>query len=111
MKVSTSLGLLLAHLGFLGRPVDLLPQERYTTCSSLFPPKSVVYFIVCIHYTYTQRNIHLHLHPTWLGFLCSFGVNIFNTTCQLKPGSYLNISISIRLKQKAKQRNEVKAVK
>ena len=27
VKVSTSLGLLLARLGFLGRPVDLLPQE------------------------------------------------------------------------------------
>ena len=25
VKVSTSLGLLLAHLGFLGRPIDLQP--------------------------------------------------------------------------------------
>ena len=38
VKVSTSLGLLLAHLDFLSRPVDLLLQERYITCSSLLPP-------------------------------------------------------------------------
>ena len=42
VKVSTSLGLLLAHSGFLGRPVDLLLQERYTTCSSLLPPEIVL---------------------------------------------------------------------
>ena len=44
VKVSTSLGLLLAHLGYLRQPVDLLQQERYTTCSSLLPPKKVCIF-------------------------------------------------------------------
>ena len=59
VKVSTSLGLLLAHLGFLGRPVDLLREERYTTCSSLFPP--CVFFYVC---TQTQMEIHISMHIT-----------------------------------------------
>ena len=55
VKVSTSLGLLLAHLGFLGRPVDLLREERYTTCSSLFPP--------CVFlYVYTQTHIHEYIY-------------------------------------------------
>ena len=60
VKVSTSLGLLLAHLGFLRRPVDLLLQERYTTCSSLLPPYCV---FSCIH-----ERIRTHTHIQILSY-------------------------------------------
>ena len=68
VKVSTSLGLLLAHLGFLCRPVDLLPQERYTTCSSLLPPKKVC---ICFHVN-TQTHVYVHLPTSLPTFLSNY---------------------------------------
>ena len=77
VKVSTSLGLLLAHLGFLSRPVDLLLQERYTTCSSLLPPKTTVYFGACIHKRtsidkYKLTYIHTYMHTYILTYIQAY---------------------------------------
>ena len=69
VKVSTFLGLLLAHLGFLGRPVDLLQQERYITCSSLLPPKTTMYVFFYV-------NTRTHIDPYVLGRLPMAGAEL-----------------------------------
>ena len=88
VKVSTSLGLLLlAHLGFLGRPVDLLLQERYTTCSSLLPPKNCIFSCEYTN-TYLPR-INLIIVPPSVSLFFKKPQNVHKTNpkpnCNLIP--------------------------
>ena len=66
VKVSTFLGLLLAHLGFLGRPVDLLLQRSGTQPVRPFSP-------------HVRRYAHVHI-STYQPYILIFYVFIYTPT-------------------------------
>ena len=93
VKVSTFLGLLLAHLGFLGRPVDLLLQRsgtqpvrpfsphvrRYAhVCISTYQPYTLIFYV----FIYTDTHTHTYIYIQQTAKIMAQNISTYKHTSQ-----------------------------